>query len=450
MARHRIPGIALAITQGTQVVHVRGYGTAHDGEPVTGQTPFRIASLSKAFTAMAVLRLVEGGRISLDAPIKQYLPSFELSTPSASAQITVRQLLNHTSGLADTGFVNGLPGQETTLAGRITSLRTARAVDAAGAAFHYFDPNYQALARLVEAASGEPFDIYLQRHVFAPLAMHDSFSTLTATLPIQRADLLAQGHIIAYGMPIALSELSGFLGGSGGVVSTASDMAHHLSAQNSHGQHAGRAVLSDAGISIMQTPPADEAGAYAMGWTASQVQGVKTIEHNGVLSTFYAEAVLLPESGYGFVLLYNAYALSAATLTFPEIKSGMISLLTGTAPVYGKVTLPWFGRGAAALSLLIAGAAVWSLLRLRQWKVRASHMARWRLALSVLWPLLPALVLLGLPRLLALQSGRYFDHVMLARAIPELIILLGVCAVLGVTNSVLRAISVYANGQTTP
>lgn len=178
MARHRIPGLALAITQGNQVVHVRGYGTAHDGKPVTGQTPFRIASLSKAFTAMAVLRLVEGGRMSLDAPIKQYLPRFELATPSATAKITVRQLLNHTSGSADTGFANSLPGHEQTLADRIASLRTARAVDAAGAAFHYLDPNYQVLAHLVEAASGEPFDTYLQRHVFAPLAMHDSFSTL--------------------------------------------------------------------------------------------------------------------------------------------------------------------------------------------------------------------------------------------------------------------------------
>lgn len=110
--------------------------------------------MSKAFTALAVLRLVEGGRISLDVPIKQYLSNFELATPSATAQITGHQLLNHTSGLADTGFVSGLLGQEKTLADRIASFRTARAVDAAGAAFHYFDPNYQVLARLVEAASG--------------------------------------------------------------------------------------------------------------------------------------------------------------------------------------------------------------------------------------------------------------------------------------------------------
>lgn len=68
MARHHIPGLAVAITQGNRVVHSRGFGEAHDGQPVTGQTQFRIASLSKSMTALAVLQLVEVGQISLDAP----------------------------------------------------------------------------------------------------------------------------------------------------------------------------------------------------------------------------------------------------------------------------------------------------------------------------------------------------------------------------------------------
>lgn len=73
---------------------------------------------------------------------------------------------------------------------------------------------------------------------------------------------------------------------------------------------------------------------------------------------------------------------------------------------------------------------------------------RWKLFLSVLWALLPALLSLGLPRLLAMQSGRYFDHVMLARAMPELIVLLCVCGALGALNRGLRAINRYANAQT--
>jgi hypothetical protein len=198
----------------------------------------------------------------------------------------------------------------------------------------------------------------------------------------------------------------------------------------------------------MHTPPAGVAGAYAMGWVTSEVRGIKTIEHSGVLSTFYADAVLLPDSGYGFALLYNAYALSAATVAFPEIKKGMIALLTGQVPAYSKVTLPWLGHGVAALSVLIASMALWSVLRLRQWRARAVNASRWRWLLSVLWPLVPTLLLLSLPRLLALQSGRYFDHVMLARAMTEPMILLGVCGALGLLNSVLRAFNMYAIAQT--
>ena len=95
VARHHIPGLAVAITRGDQIVFVRGYGEAQHRVPVTGKTPFRIASLSKSFTAMAVLQLVEAGQVELDAPIARYLPELALATPLQAERITVRQLLNH-------------------------------------------------------------------------------------------------------------------------------------------------------------------------------------------------------------------------------------------------------------------------------------------------------------------------------------------------------------------
>ena len=437
MERHRLPGLAVAITRGEEIVFVRGYGEARDGEPINGQTQFRIASLSKSFTALAVLQLVEAGKMELDAPVTRYLPEFVLSSSSVSERITVRQLLNHTSGLADTGFVSGLGGQQQTLADRVASLRDARFVDPPGTAFHYFDPNYQVLARLVEVVSGQPFDAYLRQHVFRPLDMRDSVSAPTSMLPPQ-SNQLAQGHVIGYAVPVALPELVGFLGGSGGVISTASDMAHYLVALRNQRRYLGGSVLSANGVSQMQTPPAGVASNYAMGWTVSNANGIQTIEHNGVLSTFYADAVLLPQSGYGFVLLYNEYSLAASTLAFPEVKNGMVALLMGRTPVNGKVTLPWLGRGLAAVSAAIVGLAIWNLLRLPRWRAWAVNASRWKLGWSLVWPIAPVLLLLGLPRLLALQSGRYFDHVMLARAMPELMILLGICGALGLVNSVFR------------
>ena len=199
VARHRIPGLAVAITRGDQIVFVRGYGEAQHRVPVTGKTPFRIASLSKSFTATAVLQLVEAGQIELDASITRYLPDFALATPLQAERITVRQLLNHTSGLADTGFVDGLNGQQKTLADRVASLRAATTIDQAGTAFHYFDPNYQILARLVEVVSAQAFDAYLQQHIFTPLDMQDSISSVTSGLPVRPSHLVAQGHIMIWG-----------------------------------------------------------------------------------------------------------------------------------------------------------------------------------------------------------------------------------------------------------
>jgi CubicO group peptidase (beta-lactamase class C family) len=90
----KIPGLALAIVQGDQVIYMKGYGQAHpDGSPVTSQTPFMIGSTTKSITALAVMQLVEAGKIELDAPVQTYIPWFRVADESASAKITVKYLL---------------------------------------------------------------------------------------------------------------------------------------------------------------------------------------------------------------------------------------------------------------------------------------------------------------------------------------------------------------------
>jgi Beta-lactamase class C and other penicillin binding proteins len=104
MKTHHIPGLALAITHNNQVLHVKGYSTANNERPVTAQTQFLIASVSKSFTAIAVMQLVEAGQINLDSPVQTYLPEFTLADPAIAAKITIRHLLNQVSGLSDVGF----------------------------------------------------------------------------------------------------------------------------------------------------------------------------------------------------------------------------------------------------------------------------------------------------------------------------------------------------------
>lgn len=227
MAKNRVPGLAVAIIRDDEVLHLKGYGTAGDGRPMTPQTQFYTASLSKSFTALAVMQLVEEGKIELDEPVQTYLPDFTTQDPEAAARVTVRHLLNQTSGLSDAGFPAYTLPQPASIEERVESLRDARPVSEPGKEFHYFNPNYEVLARVVETVSGEPFTDYLQTQVFSPLQMSDTTSVVTTSETSRAATRLAQGHILAFGVPIPREELEGYLGGSGGVISTAEDMANY-------------------------------------------------------------------------------------------------------------------------------------------------------------------------------------------------------------------------------
>nr|WP_262391540.1 serine hydrolase domain-containing protein [Nocardiopsis sp. CNR-923] len=192
------PGIAVAVTQGTRVVHARGYGTTPSGQPVTARTPMALASVSKSFTAMAVLQLVESGDVDLDEPVVAYLPEFTMADPRA-ARITVRQLLDQTSGMSDTTFPAFTRDQPDTLREAVASMRTGRLAADPGTRHEYHNPNFQVAARLVEVVTGRPFAERLQDSVLDPLGMHDS-----TTLDTER-DLpaSAHGHLKLLGRPVA-------------------------------------------------------------------------------------------------------------------------------------------------------------------------------------------------------------------------------------------------------
>src|SRR5215217_1417802 len=96
----RMPGAALGIVKGDEIVHLESFGDADDsGRAVTPETPFKIGSTSKSFTALAIMQLVEDGKVDLDAPVQRYIPWFRVADPTASKHITVRHLLNQTSGI---------------------------------------------------------------------------------------------------------------------------------------------------------------------------------------------------------------------------------------------------------------------------------------------------------------------------------------------------------------
>jgi len=168
-----VPGIAVAVTKGADLIHTAGFGRDAEGRAITSQTKLPIASLSKSFTSLAVMQLVEAGKVSLDAPVRIYVTDFKLADPRGRA-ITVRQLLGHSSGLSDKVFHEKSGPLPASLSEGVTMLGNARLGAEPGEKVQYHNPNYWLAARLVEVVSGESFPDYLERHVFAPLGMRNT------------------------------------------------------------------------------------------------------------------------------------------------------------------------------------------------------------------------------------------------------------------------------------
>lgn len=297
----RTPGIAVVVTRGRDVVHAAGYGSTADGAAVTDRTVMAIASLSKSVTALAVLQLVDAGRVRLDAPVRGYLPEFTMADDRAAA-ITVRQLLNQTSGMSDATYKSFSGPALHNLREAVESMRTARLAAAPGSRYEYHNPNFQVAARLVEVVGGQPFGAYLRRHVFDPLGMTDSSTGDTADdLPAS-----GRGHRMIASLPVALPEPPAFGNGSGGVLSTARDLAKWLIAQNSQGRGAdGTPVVSPAAVAEMRR--SSPVSSYALGWDIGTTPvGAPLVDHTGDLITSTAYQAVLPATGHGIAVLANS------------------------------------------------------------------------------------------------------------------------------------------------
>jgi len=406
-----LPGAAVAVTHGADVVHVAGYGHDAAGAPITASTRLPIASVSKSMTAFAVLQLAEAGRLGLDEPVTRYLPEFRLADPRG-ARITVRMLLDQTSGMADSAFPDLKLPQPHTLAEAVSRLRDAGLADEPGAKFHYHNPNYEVAARIVEVVAGEPFAEYLRTRLFAPLGMASS-----TTVDEPPADL-SPGYVRAFGFEVPVSEPDWFTGGSHGVQSTAQDLARWLIAQRD-----GGGALSPSSVALAHTPAPGRD--YAFGWRAYQPG---QLSHTGEWFSHTAAQILLP-GGYGVaVLATTGLALDNDAETLAQ---GLATLLQGGAPELALPAGVVADRVLAGLILLSVLLAVLGVVHARRWAARRAGW--WRAALRLLPCLLPPLVLVLLPELMGVVfAGREGTFGQILYVWPGLVAWLGsatLCAV---------------------
>jgi CubicO group peptidase (beta-lactamase class C family) len=412
MRRLHIPGASLAIVEGDRITHARGFGLARPGgETPTSQTPFFIGSITKSFTALAIMQLVEAGKVELDAPVQRYLPWFRVADPIASARMTVRHLLNQTSGmpfLPSEIALSDFDDRPDSIERQVRALSRLKLTRPVGMDVEYSNFNYNLLGLIVEVTGGEPYPVYIQKHIFDPLQMRHSYSAKSAA----QKDGLAVGYRHWFGMPFPAPNMPIPVGSlpSGQLISCAEDMAHYLVAQLNGGRYAGVQVLSPSGIDEMHRGVKEikmgsvSGGFYGMGWFEQNLGQIKTYSHSGNLPDFSAFMTLVPEQKKAVVLLFNADPYGLPIIT-EEVGMGVTALLADQQPPPIKLDfIQWVFRLLPLIPLLQVGGAVITLSFLRHWRKYPAHRPSqgrtWQQ--HILLPLLPNLTLSAI--LVYLQS----------------------------------------------
>ena len=304
------PGAAVAVREGGEVVHSAGYGLANVewSIPIDPETVFRIGSISKQFTAAAILRLAADGKLSVDDPLERHLPDF----PVGQRRISLRQLLNHTSGVksytAMPVFME-MMARDLPLAELIARFQDAPPDFAPGERYLYSNSGYVLLGAVIEAVAGMTYEAFLRETFFEPLGLTRTSYLHNDPIVPKRASGYAMGRTLVNAAPISMSlpHAAGALG------STAEDLLAWELALRS-----GRAV-APADYEAMITPGSLNDGApisYGLGLTNLTYRGRRVIGHGGGINGFASNLVYWPEHDLAIAVVGNSRDFPAQQATF--------------------------------------------------------------------------------------------------------------------------------------
>ncbi len=309
VAQNAGPGAAVAVIQDGKMVHQKGYGLANleQGTSCTPQTKFRIVSLTKAFTAMAVMILHERGMLNLDDTIGKYLPDY----PKGD-QITIRQLLTHTSGVQepvpDAKAFDPLPAMNTPLEKRYAMCRDEPLEFNPGERWSYTNAGYIVLGYLVERVSGQSYEVFLRENIFKPLRMDNTgYDHPDAVLKHRAAGYSRQGDTYKNAMYFNMS----LFGPSGALYSTIEDMARWDQAL--YGDTLVKSELLRQAFTRAKLNDGTTAD-YGFGWVLGKNRGLEEIRATGMAPGFMAQIVRIPAQRFSVIILSNCDAVDALNL----------------------------------------------------------------------------------------------------------------------------------------
>lgn len=321
-----VPSASLAIVQKGEIVYTHAYGKARlePPTPAEAQMRYSIGSISKQFTAAAILLLEQQGKLSIDDPVSKYIPGL-----TRGDEVTIRMLLSHTSGYQDYWPEDYLmpPMRKPTTAQYILDTWAKKPLDFdPGTKWQYSNTNFVIAGLIVEKVSGEPLMKFLQEHIFGPLNMKSVYNTDVAKL----GDTDAEGYIRYALGPLrpAPKEGAGWMFAAGELAMPAHDLAlWDISIMN-------RSLLAPESYKQMFTPVRLKDGSdsgYGLGVFTSPRMGHAALEHSGEVSGFVSENIVFSDDKAAIAVLTNQDASSAAGAIARQLTPMILGIETKAA-----------------------------------------------------------------------------------------------------------------------
>ena len=356
VAEKKLPALSIALVDDQAIVWSKGYGfTDRDKTtPATADTVYRVGSVSKLFTDIAVMQLVEQGKIDLDAPVKKYLPDFAPKGEHAGS-ITLRQMMAHRSGLVRESPVGHyFDPTEPSLEATIASLNGTELVYEPGTRLKYSNAAISAVGLSLEKVEGRPFVPLVAQRVLEPLGM--TRSQFEPTPELKKG--LAAATMWSYhgkDFPAPTFELG--TSPAGCMYSTANDLGKFMEAIFAGGKGSNGPILKPESLAEMmrvQFParPGDTRG-FGLGFSLGKIQGHRRIGHGGAIYGFATELSALPDDKLGVVVIASRDCANAVTTRISDVALGQmlasregkpLPAIESTTPLAAGVAKKWAGH----------------------------------------------------------------------------------------------------------
>lgn len=398
MSAANIVGMGISIVSAEKELYCAAFGAAQEPE-----SDYVLGSLSKSFTAAAIMQMSEEGELSLEDTVSDYLTGYR-----AVSDVTIEELLHQTSGIAAEERMSDLQAKGTR------------------GEFQYANANYNLLGEIVEAVSGLSFEEYVSDNILDPLGMTSTYSLRTGA---DLSEELLTGYQNYFGFPFASryeydKEDDWIQVPSGYMISDAKDMGRYLQMYLNKGEE----VLSEEGVNAMLYQGVDTSvdktvsddffdgnARYGMGWMEKQVDGQSILYHTGKTENFTTMMVLLPEQDLGIVLLFNSMDFMVGQKLTEKIGEGIVSLELGQTPEKIDSHICLVQHGIMDALMLLALILAWMpIFLMGVWRKR-----RYKKLISIPGLVIDLMIHIGIPTALLLILPNMVPVFMVKRFVPD-------------------------------